>query len=384
MNSIALLPEPKQDKNGLRQSQVLIQQAQKAGKEAIKRIESMRAGKERDGLFFKWLDCYEKLYGKASSLKAVSQHSWLSRPLTTEEQQLQLESLQGHVLLINSAEQEKWPLAKRLQKGFYGSLEKTSGQAGLTSYLQTQIDRLAGRESLAAVDSELSMVLYEDYELCQWQPNELKDRVFMMGSKTMMVSRLDGPSAQIAKGLVDKSMTAEKNGVKGKAYFDQRLAPDTKEQYWMALYDNSVAEAAETVKNRTGWKTELESTPALFKEGQCPDTALYCGWYSLRKYIPSFTFVTGAIGYHIASFEAIHIRDANNSEWCANLLKNGITATLGPVAEPYLHAFPEPKAFFSELLDGSCLVEAYYRTLPFNSWQIMLIGDPLYTFKIKE
>ena len=68
----------------------------------------------------------------------------------------------------------------------------------------------------------------------------------------------------------------------------------------------------------------------------------------------------------------------NSTQWCPALLKHGITATLGPVAEPYLHAFPEPKAFFGALFDGHCLVEAYYLTQPFNSWQLVLIGDPLY------
>jgi uncharacterized protein (TIGR03790 family) len=61
------------------------------------------------------------------------------------------------------------------------------------------------------------------------------------------------------------------------------------------------------------------------------------------------------------------------------MLADGVTATLGAVAEPYLHSFPKPDELFSELLDGRCLVEAYYHTLPFNSWRLLLIGDPLYT-----
>lgn len=60
------------------------------------------------------------------------------------------------------------------------------------------------------------------------------------------------------------------------------------------------------------------------------------------------------------------------------MLRDGITATLGAVSEPYLHSFPEPRAFFAEMYQGNCLVEAYYRTKPFNSWQLLLIGDPLY------
>jgi uncharacterized protein (TIGR03790 family) len=61
------------------------------------------------------------------------------------------------------------------------------------------------------------------------------------------------------------------------------------------------------------------------------------------------------------------------------MLMDGITATLGAVREPYLHTFPLPDEFFSELFEGSSLVEAYYSTKPFNSWQMVLIGDPLYT-----
>ena len=121
-----------------------------------------------------------------------------------------------------------------------------------------------------------------------------------------------------------------------------------------------------------------DRTRELFPVGACPRTAIYCGWYSVKKYVDAFDFVDGAIGYHIASFEAVSLRDPNSSQWCPAMLKDGITATLGPVAEPYLHAFPEPKAFFQELFNGSCLVEAYYRTKPFNSWQLVLIGDPLY------
>jgi hypothetical protein len=49
------------------------------------------------------------------------------------------------------------------------------------------------------------------------------------------------------------------------------------------------------------------------------------------------------------------------------------------VAEPYLSAFPNPEEFFLELIEGKCLVEAFYHSQPFCSWQMMLIGDPLYT-----
>ena len=80
----------------------------------------------------------------------------------------------------------------------------------------------------------------------------------------------------------------------------------------------------------------------------------------------------------IASFEAAALRDPNSLQWCPAMLRDGITATLGPVNEPYLFAFPEPRAFFAALYDGRCLVEAYFLTQRFTSWQMVLIGDPLY------
>jgi hypothetical protein len=61
------------------------------------------------------------------------------------------------------------------------------------------------------------------------------------------------------------------------------------------------------------------------------------------------------------------------------MLQRGVAATLGPVAEPYLAAFPRPAEFFGFLLTGRwTLVECYYRTLAFNSWMMTLLGDPLY------
>lgn len=62
------------------------------------------------------------------------------------------------------------------------------------------------------------------------------------------------------------------------------------------------------------------------------------------------------------------------------MLEEGVAATLGPVAEPYLQSFPPPDDFFPLLLRGQQpLLEVYFRTLPSVSWMQILIGDPLYT-----
>lgn len=275
--------------------------------------------------------------------------------------------------LRTQLEQEKEAVSNLEAKEMKGSPEygRRTRQA---MALQAEIDRITGTETNASVDSELSMVLFGAYELYRWQPNALRSNA-AQAFRTLMVCRLDGPDYAIAKGLVDKAILAEENGLTGTAYIDSR-GMFTKDTY--GYYDQSLRDLTLLIQLRTQLPVKEESTSALFAPGSCPDTALYCGWYSVSKYVDAFTFVPGAVGFHIASYEAASLRDPNSTQWCPAMLMKGITATLGPVAEPYLHSFPEPKAFFSELFGGSCLVEAFYRTKPFNSWQLVLIGDPLY------
>ena len=244
--------------------------------------------------------------------------------------------------------------------------------------LQSDIDRIRGKETGASVDSELSMVLMGDYELYRWQPNKLKDSLPYLSFDTLMVCRLDGPAESIVKALVDKAMAAETTGLKGIAYIDSRGIEQSKKSFSPGYYDESLRDLAVLIQFRTDMVVKHQRTEELLAPGTAPQAAVYCGWYSLQKYVDAFDFVDGAIGYHISSLEATDLRDPNSTQWCPAMLSDGVTVTLGAVAEPYLHAFPEPKALFLELFNGRCLVEAYYRTKPFNSWQLVLIGDPLY------
>jgi len=286
-----------------------------------------------------------------------------------------LEDQKGKLNELNRlAEQEKQILERLKQAGLTDSAEHKQINRRLAQ-LQVTIDRINGRETHASVDSELSLVLFDSYDLYRWLPNMLKDEVRSRSSVTLMVSRLDGPDYDIIKGLVDKAITAEKKGLKGIAYIDSR-GITSRDMY--GHYDLSLRNLAAFTKSETEIPVIEERAAKLFAPGTCPQTAIYCGWYSLSKYVDAFDFVDGAIGYHIASFEAASLRDPNSSQWCPSMLMDGITATLGPVAEPYLHTFPEPRAFFPKLYEGNCLVEAYYRTKPVNSWQMLLIGDPLY------
>ena len=247
-------------------------------------------------------------------------------------------------------------------------------QAALRQW-EAELDRLTGGQTQASLDSELAVLLFGDYELYRWIPNTFKDNQPDAPYRVLMVSRLDGPSPEIARGLVDKALAAEKKGLQGTFYIDARGLTGPSEY---ARYDQSLRDLAGWATSHTSLPVKLDDAPALFAPGTCPNAALYCGWYSLGKYVDAFTFVEGAVAIHIASFEAVTLRDPNSTEWCPAMLRHGVAATVGAVSEPYLTAFPLPLDFFKELFEGRCLAEAYYRTNPFNSWQMVLIGDPLY------
>jgi uncharacterized protein (TIGR03790 family) len=281
--------------------------------------------------------------------------------------------------LRESLEREKYKIEQLEEDGSAErALQRKKEIKRRLTQLQSEIDSVLGKETDASVDSELSMVLSGEYGLYRWQPNRLENSVLDLSFSTLMVSRLDGPGEGIAKSLVDKAMAAERATLKGVAYIDSRGIEKSRKSYSPGYFDQSLRDLAVLFKFRTSTTVKEERTEKLFEHGSCPRTAVYCGWYSLKKYVDAFDFVDGAIGYHISSWEAVDLRDPNSSQWCPAMLKDGVTATLGAVAEPYLHSFPEPKEFFLRLFNGRCLVEAYYQTKPFNSWQLVLIGDPLY------
>jgi len=255
--------------------------------------------------------------------------------------------------------------------------------------LKRKIQHLAKTHWGASVDSELALVGEKSYELEGWLPNKYfvsfqGKKIKNMPQQVILVSRLDGPTPSIVRRIIDDSIHAEEEGLPGKAYFDARWpekTPADKDQKLSAynLYDRAIHSTARIVQKSHRLPVVLNDRSTLFGPGEASDAALYCGWYSLGKYVDAFTWVRGAVGYHVASSECTTLKAPNSKVWCKVMLEKGVAATVGPVAEPYLQSFPAPEVFFGCLLDGrATLADCYGLANPFWSWQQVLIGDPLY------
>jgi uncharacterized protein (TIGR03790 family) len=194
----------------------------------------------------------------------------------------------------------------------------------------------------------------------------------------LLVSRLDGPTPEIAKSLVDKAIAAETTGLWGRAYLDARGLPTNSNYH---LGDQWLTASAEVCR-QLGFETELDTNeatlPAAFPMSHI---AVYAGWYAGDVCGPftqmKMDFMSGAFAYHLHSFSADTVRSATRN-WCGPLLAKGATCTMGCVYEPYLQFTPNIAHFLATLGSGWTFGEAALAAQPALSWQTTIIGDPLY------
>lgn len=299
----------------------------------------------------------------------------VAQPKLTSEEEAQLEKLQTR----------RDNLRRQIEGAGGEEKEKLEALKQEPAKLERKISALKRTDQISSLDSEIALVLEEDYSLSGWIPNPYflgyrGKHVENFPRRVFLVSRLDGPSEEIVHRIIDDSVLAEKRGLQGTAYFDARWAdPGDKETSGYGFYDKSIHRTANLVKKSKLMPVVLEDQESLFQPGDCPDAALYCGWYSLANYMDAFEWQLGAVGYHIASSECVSLKRKKSRTWCKMMLEKGVAATIGPVGEPYVQAFPVPEIFFGLLIQGRLtLAECYAASNPFWSWKIVLVGDPLY------
>lgn len=194
----------------------------------------------------------------------------------------------------------------------------------------------------------------------------------------LMVTRLDGPTAEFAMGLVDKTIEAETNGYWGRAYFDTRSISDTN----YVLGDQWIG-SAYGICRIMGFESYIDTNAATFPASlPLSQVAFYAGWYEADPSGPFLAskveFMPGAFAYHLHSGSAHTLRSATHG-WVGPLIAKGATCTMGSVYEPYLMGTPDVGTFAARwLITGFTFGEAAYAAQNCLSWQTTVIGDPLY------
>lgn len=251
----------------------------------------------------------------------------------------------------------------------------------IDSRISTNAENLQEKE-ISAVDSELAAALYPPYSLKGTLRNPVYNSVTMadggaLGLMTLIVSRLDAPNPAIVRRMIDDALDAEKYGLHGRAFFDARglrsggyLSGD----FW-------IKNAYEKV-NAFGYESVLDANPEVFSDAYpMDDAAYYLGWYE-EHVTPTFKqkefqFKSGAIAYHLHSGAGATVK-SEDKHWVGPLLAAGATATMGAVHEPYLKLTVDLDIFTDRLFSGYSFGESAYMAIPVLSWQMAVIGDPLY------
>lgn len=240
------------------------------------------------------------------------------------------------------------------------------------------------RRTEAAVDSELACLAFceRPYTLAGPLSNPFHTTTnataMHLTNGLLMVARLDGPTPEIARGLVDKAMEAERDGLWGRAYVDLRGAVEPE----MKLGEDWLRGAAE-VCHQLGFETVVDTNAAVFAtEFPLSHIAFYAGWY--REHVAGalglsqVEFMPGAFAYHLHSFSGANLRSTTQN-WVGPLLARGATITMGSVDEPYLGGTPDIATFAARLIfHGFSFGEAAYASQNALSWQTTVVGDPLY------
>ncbi|MEZ5276607.1 MAG: TIGR03790 family protein [Opitutaceae bacterium] len=225
----------------------------------------------------------------------------------------------------------------------------------------------------AAVDSELSLLTRSSPPTTGVITNPLyrqKEPTASRMASVIRVARLDGPDPASVRRMIDSALAGEAHGLIGRTYIDMG-GPHRQGDLWMA----SIADRIDAL----GFDLDRETTKEVMGLTDRMDAAcLYFGWHNSRVTGPflnrGFSFAPGAVAVHIYSFSAGSLRHG----WVSSLVRSGVAVTVGNVYEPYLQLTHNLGLFFEKLESGGTAGEAAWYALPGQSWQAILVGDPLY------
>lgn len=232
------------------------------------------------------------------------------------------------------------------------------------------------RTNQAAVDSELALLGRGNPPINGYLANPLfrNDRPSAFDrSGVVKVSRLDGPTYDDARALVDHALAAERQGLIGRAYIDFG-GNNPEGDRWLEATAAQIAQL--------GFPLTADRSPTtMLASARIDAPVLYFGWYAPNLNgpfaLPGFRFPEGAIALHIQSYSAETLRSSTQG-WCGPLVARGVTATVGNVFEPYLQLTHMPNLLWRALAAGMTFGDAVFYSLPALSWQEVAIGDPLY------
>jgi len=274
----------------------------------------------------------------------------------------------------------------------------------LTKGIPLRVRGTGGLEgSTASVDSELS-VLYRRLLGIPIPPTGRVPNPYYLGNRLpseaqrfahrthdiYLVNRLDGFTVDDVIKLIDRGAAPQNEGV---FILDQRavLIGNRVGDDWLSSAADRLAKdgLAARVQLERSTSPAAAAVPALG----------YYSWGSNDASMSSrrvdVTFAPGALAGMFVSTDARTFKEPpaewNIGKWgqqkgyfegspqslTGDLIRAGVTGVSGHVAEPFLDGSARPQILFPAYVAGFNLAESFYLSIPYLSWQNVVIGDPL-------
>ena len=229
----------------------------------------------------------------------------------------------------------------------------------------------------ASVDSELALFGVETLPTKGVLKNAFFESKLELASGNLpflvLVNRIDAPEFTTCRRMITDAIETEKTGLWGRAYVDIANKFPQGDQWLNEIVEEHQKRGIPTITDRFS-----DTLPANYP---MTDAAIYYGWYDWNVsgpfLNPTFLFRPGAVAVHLHSFSAQQLTDPHKN-WSGALLSRGAAATVGNVYEPYLSFTHHFGILQDRLLKGWTFAEAAWASMPANSWQGVVLGDPLY------
>ncbi len=239
---------------------------------------------------------------------------------------------------------------------------------------EASVSRYVKSRDYCCLDREIEL-LHKEHELEGWVRSETfrRNRPLSLEDGVYLVCRLDGPSPESVRAMIDNAIHGETYGIEGTSFLDTR-----------GLTEGGYAGIDQEMKSIVSVYEKYEipfqhdDQAEVVPLGKNPNQAHYWGWYTTHvKVEKGFRFARGAVGAHMHSYSAGRLR-TKNKNWTGPLIHHGITATCGTVYEPLASGFPYGTVFLDRFFQGYNFGEAMQMANMFTSWMAVFVGDPLY------
>jgi uncharacterized protein (TIGR03790 family) len=244
----------------------------------------------------------------------------------------------------------------------------------------------------ASVDSELALLYGKLHGSAFGRAGAVPNPFFMKRDEPFrhprfpiyLVARLAAYDLAEAKLMIDRSLAA---GNRGKFVIDLSNSGDQNGNGWLRT--------AGILLPRD--RLVIDETPRVLYD--LHDVIGYAAWGSndenRRRRALGFQWLPGAVAMEFVSTDARtlqrppddwtfqgwaakqHLFGGSSQSLSADYIHQGATAATGNTYEPLLAGCARPDYLLPAYVDGRTLAESYYLSIPWLSWQGVLLGDPL-------